>query len=116
MQDVKITALKHDLKDMPYNDIPRYGYVPDGFKIDFSIVRSGSQLEEILLNFSAQFNAGNIIRPGFLNQSTNNPDGSVSRYQYINFVIFPVDLGDISREKVITQRLEGMASDIRRIA
>lgn len=116
IQDVKLTALKHDLKDMPYNDVPRYGYVPDGFHITFTIVRTGAALEDLFVSLSTQFNAGQIIRPGFLNKTINNPDGSVRRYQYTNFVIFPVDLGDISREKIITQRLEGMASDMRRLA
>jgi hypothetical protein len=40
VQNVNITALKHDIKTMPYNDVPRYGYVPDGFKIDFTINRT----------------------------------------------------------------------------
>jgi hypothetical protein len=113
---VKITALKHDLKNMPYNNVPRYGYVPDGFHITFTIVRTGPALEQIFTNFSTQFNSGQVIQPGFLNESINNPDGSVSRYQYTNFVIFPIDLGDVSRERLIMQRLEGLASDMKQIA
>jgi hypothetical protein len=116
IQDVKLTALKHDLKNMPYNAVPRYGYVPDGFHITFTIVRTGEALEALFVNFSTQFNNGQVIKPGFLNKSINNPDGSVSRFQYTNFVIFPVDLGDVTRERIITQRLEGMASDMRRLA
>ncbi len=116
IQDVKLTALKHDVKDMPYNAVPRYGYIPDGFHVTFTIVRTGAALELIYTNFSTSFNAGQVIQPGYLNKSINNPDGSVSRFQYTNFVIFPTDLGDISREKIITQRLEGMASDMIRIA
>lgn len=112
IQDVKLTALKHDLKNMPYNAVPRYGYVPDGFHVTFTVVRTGRAMEELFVTFSAAFNAGQVQKPGFLNKSINNPDGSTSRYQYTNFVIFPVDLGDISREKIITQRLEGMASDM----
>jgi hypothetical protein len=101
---VKITALKHDLKNMPYNNVPRYGYVPDGFHITFTIVRTGPALEQIFTNFSTQFNSGQVIH------------GSVSRYQYTNFVIFPIDLGDVSRERLIMQRLEGLASDMKQIA
>lgn len=111
VQNVKIIAQKHDIKSAPYNQVPRYGYVPDGFKIDFTITRTGSVLEDLMALFSSNFNLGNIITPGFLNESVNNPDGTVRRYQYTNFVVFLTDHGDISREKVVSLKLEGMASD-----
>jgi hypothetical protein len=111
VQSVKITALKHELKSMPYNAVPRYGYVPDGYKIDFSLVRTGSLMEDLMVTFSKNFNAGNVIKPGYLNESINNPSGTISRYQYTNFVIFLDDHGDISREKPVMLHLSGMASD-----
>lgn len=111
VQNVKIMAQKHDIKSAPYNQVPRFGYVPDGFKVDFSITRTGNVLEDLMALFSVNFNAGNIITPGFLNESINNPDGTVRRYQYTNFVVFLTDHGDISREKVVSLKLEGMASD-----
>jgi len=52
-----------------------------------------------------------VQNPGYLNESIINPDGSVSRYQYTNFVVFLTDHGQISRDKVVTLKLEGMASD-----
>lgn len=111
VQNVKIIGQKHDIASKPYNQVPRYGYVPDGFKVDFSITRTGSVLEDLMVTFSANFNSGSVIKPGFLNQSINNQDGTVRRYQYTNFVVFLTDHGDISREKVVTLKLEGMASD-----
>lgn len=110
VQDIRITANRHDIKTMPYNDDPRFGFVPDGFKIDFTITRSSSDLEDLMVTFNNNFSAGKVIRPGYLNESVNNPDGSISRYQYTNFVVFLTDHGDISREKVVTLRLEGWAS------
>lgn len=111
VQDVRIHALKHDIKTMPYNGVPRYGYVPDGYRVEFTMTRSVSTLEDLMVTFSQNFNAGAIMKPGVLNQATNNTDGTVSRYQYTNFVVYLTDHGDISREKVITIKLEGMASD-----
>jgi hypothetical protein len=116
VQDVKITALKHDIKSAPYNNVPRYAFIPDGFKIDFAITRNGSTLEDLMVLFSTNFNAGNVMAPGYLNETINNPDGTVSRYQYTNFVVFLTSHGDISREKVVTLTLEGMASDKKKIA
>ena len=116
VQDVKITANKHDIKSSPYNQVPRFGYVPDGYKIDFTITRAVSTLEDLMVTFSKNFNAGNVQAAGYLNETINNADGSVSRYQYTNFVVFLTSHGDISREKVVTLVLEGMASDKVQIA
>lgn len=116
VQNVRIVQNKHDIKSMPYNGVPRFGYVPDGFRVDFTITRTGPTLEDLMVTFSANFNAGNIITPGFLNESINNPDGTVRRYQYTNFVFFLTDHGDISREKVVMLKGEGMASDKIQIA
>jgi len=91
--------------------LPRFGYVPDGYKIDFTITRNGSVLEDLMVTFSTNFNAGNVMAPGYLNETINNPDGTVSRYQYTNLVVFLNSHGDISRDKVVSLSLEAMASD-----
>lgn len=111
VQNVKIVALKHDIKSQPYNNRPRYGYVPDGFKIDFTITRTGSELEDFMVAAEANFNAGKVQKPGFLQQSVVNPDGSISRYQYQDMVIFLTDHGNIDRDKATTMSLEGYASE-----
>jgi hypothetical protein len=111
VQDVSISAQKHDIKSMPYNGVPRYGYVPDGFKIEFTITRQGSVLEDLGVNFSANFNNGVVQSPGYLNQTTVNTDGSITRYQYTNLVIFLTNHGNISRDKIVSQKLEAWASD-----
>lgn len=116
VQSVRITATKHDIKSAPYNNVPRYGYVPDGFKVDFTITRTGPEIEDFMVLASKNFNQGNISTSGFLNQTIKNPNGTVSRYQYTGFVIFLTDHGDISREKTVTLKLEGMASDKIQIA
>ena len=116
VQDVKITAMKHDIKSAPYNQVPRYGFIPDGYKVDFTITRNGSTLEDLMVTLSANFNNGVVQGVGYLNETINNPDGTVSRYQYTNFVVFLTSHGDISRDKIVSLTLEGMASDKRKIA
>ena len=111
VQNVTINAQKHDIVSRPYNKVPLFGYIPDGFRITFNITRSTSVLEDLMVTLSANFNAGGITPAGYLNETINNADGTVSRYQYTGFVIFLTDHGDISREKVVTLKLEGMASD-----
>jgi hypothetical protein len=116
VQDIKFTALKHDIKSAPYNQLPRYDYIDDGYKVDFTIVRNSSTLEDLAVQNSANLNAGIVRGAGYLNQTTNNADGSISRYQYTNFVFFLTDHGDVSREKVVTIKGEGMASGKVKIA
>lgn len=116
VQNVKISAQKHDIKSMPYNDVPKFGYIPDGYKISFTIARTNSKLEDFQLAASQRFNSGNIVKPGFLNETVTNPDGTVSRYQYTGFVFFVTDLGEVSREQVVKMQAEGMASDKKQIA
>lgn len=111
VQSVRITKQKHDIKSMPYNKQPLYGYVPDGYRVEFQIVRDKSGLEDFQIIVDQNFNAGRITPAGFLNQTTNNTDGTVSRYQYTGFVFNLTDHGDVSREKTVTLRAEGMASD-----
>jgi hypothetical protein len=116
VQNVKIVAQKHDIKSMPYNAPPRYGFVPDGFKVDFTITRTGSAIEDFMVTAEANFNAGQVQSAGYLNETITNPDGSVSRYQYTSFVIFLTDHGDISRDKQVSLALTGMASSKVQIA
>lgn len=110
VQNVDIKALKHNIKSQPYNRTPRFGYVPDGFQIEFTITRTGSALEDFMVAAEAAFNAGAIQKPGYLQQTIVNPDGSISKFQYTEMVIFLDDHGTISRDKPVTLKLEGMAS------
>jgi hypothetical protein len=111
VQNVVITKQKHDIASRPFNAVPRFGYIPDGYKISFTITRAVSTLEDLQITVDQNFNAGAVQAPGYLNETVNNADGSVSRYQYTNFVFVLTDHGDISREKVVTLKAEGMASD-----
>ena len=110
IQNVRITAQKHDIASRPYNQPPRFGYIPDGYRIDFTITRTGNQMEGLMVINESNFNNGQIMSPGYLNETITNPDGTLSRYQYQNFVVFMTDIGDISRERVVSQRMVGMAS------
>ena len=110
VQSIDIKALKHDLASHPYNKDPRFAFIQAGYSGTITIVRTGSVLEDLQVVFAAQVNSGSIIKPGYLNQITTNPDGTVSKYQYTGVVFFMTDVGNISREKTVTQSLAVMAS------
>lgn len=110
IQNIVITELKHDVKNMPYNDDPSYGYVPDGFRIEFTVTRTGSNIEDFQVAKDNAFRNGQVQPPGFLNETVTDPDGTVHRYQYQKCVIFLTDHGNVSRDKAVTLKVEGYAS------
>lgn len=111
IQTIDIKPQKHDIKSMPYNGVPKYGYIPDGYKGTMSITRTGSKLEDMQLAINQAFNSGENLVAGYLNETVTDPDGTVNRYQYKGVVFHLDDLGSISREKTITQKVEFMASE-----
>ena len=116
VQDVRITANKHDVVTRPYNGSPRFGYVPDGLKIDITITRSLSVLEDLMVTYDQAFSQGQVLLPGFFNQTTNNADGTISRYQYTNAVFWVPNQGNVSRDKVVVLNVELWASQKTQIA
>lgn len=116
VQSVDIKSLKHLIKSMPFNAPPKYGYIPDGYQINFTITRAISTLEDLMATFEANFNADKIYKPGYLNETIQNADGTISRYQYTNCVIYLDDHGVVSRERTVTLRLEAYASSKIKIA
>lgn len=116
IQNVVLTANKHDIKSMPYNNVPRFGYVPDGFKGTFTLLRTKADIEDLAILLAQNFQAGAVVQAGYLNQSVSNPDGSARRYQYTRCVFFLTDHGTISRETTVKQTVEWWASDKVRIS
>ena len=111
IQSIKETANKHDIVSRPYNAPPKYGYVPDGYGGTFTIVRTGSQMEDLQIRLSNQFNSGAPVKAGYLNKIVTDQSGVVKKYIYTGVTFFMTDIGDISREKTITQTVTWMASD-----
>jgi hypothetical protein len=116
IQNVKFTAMKHDISNRPFNAPPKFDYIPDGHRVSFTITRTTQGLENIAVQRESNFNQGIGTTAGYLNKSVVNQDLTTSRYQYQGFVFFLTDLGDVSREKIVTLSGEGMASQLIQIA
>lgn len=111
VQNVKISAQKHDIVSRPYNSTPKFGFIPDGYKLTFTVVRTGPQLENWALAANAAFEAGSPVIAGYLNETINESDGSVSRYQYTGLVVYLTEVAEITREANIKMSCEAYASD-----
>ena len=116
VQSVKETAQKHDISSRPYNAIPKFAIVPDGYSGSMTVVRTGSQMEKLQIQLSNNFNNGVAILPGYLTKIVTDPDGSVSKFQYTGVAFFMNDIGDVSREKTVTQTIEWKAGDKQQLA
>jgi len=116
VQNFKMTTLKHDLKNMPYNGNPVYDYMSDGHKCTFTITRTDSRWDQFQAQREANILAGIKNTAGTLSKSITNADMSVSRFQYQSFVFWATDLGDVSREKLVQVQCEGYASAMVQIA
>lgn len=110
VQSVTMVAHKSDVKSMPYNAPPRYAHVYDGYSGTFDIVRTSAILENLQIIQNNAFDAGAVIPTGFLQETVNNPDGSVSVYQYVNVDWFMTNPGHVSRDKETHQTVEWKAS------
>src|SRR6185437_8070480 len=116
VQSFQMTALKHDLKNMPYNGDPVYDYISDGHRCTFTITRTNSNWDSFQVTREANIRNGIKNTAGVLNKSIINADGTVSRFQYQNFVFWVEDLGDVSREKLVQVKASGYASRMVQIA
>lgn len=116
VQSVSIRSNKHQIKSSPYNDNPRFGYIEDGYAIAFQFVRTTGALEDFALDQASTFTSGGNCPSGILNETVRYSDGSTRSYQYTGFVFHLDDVADISREKNVTARGEGMASTKKRVS
>lgn len=116
VQNFKLTTLKHDLKNMPYNGDPVYDYMSDGHSMSFTITRTDSRWDLFQVTREANVRNGIKNTSGVLNKSITNAAGTVSRFQYQKFVFWVTDLGDVSREKLVQVQCVGMASSMIQIA
>ena len=111
VQNFRSTAQKHNIKSMPYNAPPIYGYIPDGFQGRFSIVRTSPALENLFLQLVSLFNDGGDLVAGYINETVRETGGALSRYQYTQSVFFLTESVDVSRDKNVTITVEWMASE-----
>jgi hypothetical protein len=116
VQSFDMTPMAHELKNMPYNGAPIYDYMDDGHKCSFTITMTDSRWDDFQAQREANTLAGKKNTSGVLNKSIIQPDGTTKRYQYTNFVFRVTHSGDVSREKLVSVRCEGMASSMVPIA
>lgn len=111
IQRFRAEGKHHDIKSMPYNDDPLYGYIPDGYSGSFECTRKNPKLERLQIALNQAFSSGQNILAGYITESVHEADGTTTRYQYTKAVFKITEICDVSREKTVPQRVDFMASN-----
>ena len=108
---VRVRKTNHRIESRRYNAVPRFGFVPGGYEIDFDFIRVDPDIEDWQLQYDTNFNQGGDCPGGFLNETVTYKGGLVRSFQYLGFVFAIDDVSDVTREKNVTSKGKGMASD-----
>lgn len=83
---------------------------PAGYKGSVDIDRFNSNLEDYWAAFEEAYYAGANIGWGYIQETIQNPDGSVSQWRYEKVVFDVKDFGDREGDKIVKMKLDFMAS------
>lgn len=111
VQSVKVTKHNTSIASKPYNSRPRFAHVADGYSGSFALMRTSPILDKLEVLRDAGIYNGNVMPPSFLNETINNPDGTVSKFQYTNVDWYVTEMADVSKDKAVTRTVEFHASD-----
>ncbi|WP_186039727.1 hypothetical protein [Burkholderia gladioli] len=83
--------------------------VPDGHALSFEIDRQDPSYEQYFADAEAAYYAGLPAAAIFLTWTINNPDGSISQYQYLDMALAPDDDGTWEGQAKVTQKFSAEA-------
>lgn len=89
---------------------PRHRQSPDGWEGSFSIDRFDSGIEDHFIALDEAYYRGENTYGGTIQETINNPDGSVSQYRYTGVELNLTSVGDRSPDDEVAYTVEFMAS------
>lgn len=104
------TPVTTNEKRIGLDGVTRNLVIPSGWKGSFEVDRFDSVIEDYWATFEAAYYAGQNILWGSIQETIDNPDGSVSQYRYSNVAYDLKDLGRREGDKVIKMKLDFYAS------
>ncbi|QTP32617.1 MULTISPECIES: hypothetical protein [Burkholderia] len=90
--------------------------VPDGHALSFELDRQDPSYEQYFADAEASYFAGLPAAAIFLTHTINNPDGTVSQYQYLDMALAPDDDGSFEGQAKVTQKFSAEAGRKIRLA
>ncbi len=99
----------------PLNSVPIEFNTPSGWRGQFMVDRGSSALDDLVAAIEAAFWNAGVIGSGTIYQYLNEPDGSVSTYEFVGVALTFTDSGHYKAENIVTQTVSFFASQRNRI-
>jgi hypothetical protein len=101
-----------EVESRPLNLPPVFAQIPDGWTLDFTFDRVGSELDNIFVNAEQDYweGSGNLLSFSILQTILNANDGSTSQYEFQNLAIKLDDAGEFSSNAVVPMKVMGRCS------
>ena len=89
--------------------------LPKGWSGSFALDRGSSAVDDFIAQIEQAYLAGQSINGGTLYQYVNEPDGSISTYQFNGVVFKLTSAGAYRGDAAVTQKLDFFASSRKRV-
>ncbi|MBT2299274.1 hypothetical protein J7E70_02245 [Variovorax paradoxus] len=90
--------------------ITRFGVFPDGWSGSFDVDRMNGNLDAYWAQIEADFYNGVNILPGTIQETIQEPDGSISQYRYTGVMFDFKDAGSKAANQLVKQKLSFVAA------
>jgi hypothetical protein len=108
--DFDAKALTADLESNGIDGDIRYGVVPKGYELSWTMDRDSPFFERWVAANDAAYYGGGTIKNVTVNETIRESDGSISVYQFRGVALKPSDLGNIKATSLVTFKVSGKAS------
>lgn len=95
---------------LPLNGIPTHRIFPQGWKGTLTFDRNNPQIDDFYAAFEVAFYSGGAIPAGYITETIQEVDGSVSSFRYTGVQIIPSKMGTWRGDEKVVQTLEVVAS------
>lgn len=98
-----------EIKSRPLSGKPIYAYIPEGWKGSFEADRTSRIFDDLFYNLETLYYTGSAVLSMSIARYVNEPDGTVSQYNYTGVVIKPDDMGSWKGDAKVTQKFSWAA-------
>jgi hypothetical protein len=128
-RDVSLVLILSDGSSLPLNKVTSWKAKPDtttqkvkgldgsilhlrwheGWNGSFNIERRDALIDQYFAQIEAAYHAGNDEKPAVLQQTIQEPDGTISQYRFTDVLLTYDDAGDWQADKTVSQSVSFVA-------
>lgn len=106
IEDVDFKPATHVDKFVLMNSQVIHNAIPQGGDGTIRVKRADSTVEDFQAAFEANFFLGLPNLKGIITETINNPDGTVSQYQFLGVILIIEDMGNWKGEVAVNQQIK----------